>query len=383
YIQGAGLEFSSIHELAAHGANSFRTWRVDNGKQSGKEVLDEAHRYGLKVMMGIEVARERHGFDYDDVQAVADQLQQIRQDVEALKDHPALIIWGIGNELNLHSTNPKVWNAVNDISKMIHEVDPNHLTTTSLAGLDKSLVAEINERAPDIDILSVQLYGAVTTLPALMKVVGWEGALIVSEWGATGYWEVNKTAWGAPIEENSAVKADSFLARYTSAIAPLKEQCIGSYVFLWGQKQERTSTWFGFFTQDGRKTEVLDVMHYLWNGQWPDHRSPRISQMLLFGKEATDNVVLKAERSYEAVVKVTPTENLTYRWEVLRESEATQSGGDLEEVPEEIPALIVSEQQNKILMNAPKEPGAYRLYVYVEDQADYTAHANIPFFVEE
>jgi len=244
-------------------------------------------------------------------------------------------------------------------------------------------VADINERAPDIDILSVQLYGAVITLPALMQEVGWEGALIVSEWGATGYWEVNQTTWGAPIEENSSVKADSFLTRYTSAIAPLKQQFIGSYVFLWGQKQERTSTWFGFFTQDGRKTEVLDVMHYLWNGQWPDHRSPRISQILLSEKEATDNVNLKAGQIYEAKVEVTQAENLTYRWEVLRESEATQSGGDLEEVPEEITGLIVGEHTSKVLMNAPKEQGAYRLYVYVEDQANYTAHANIPFFVEE
>jgi hypothetical protein len=124
-------------------------------------------------------------------------------------------------------------------------------------------------------------------------------------------------------------------------------------------------------------------MHYLWNGQWPDHRSPRISQILLSEKEATDNVNLKAGQIYEAKVEVTQAENLTYRWEVLRESEATQSGGDLEEVPEEITGLIVGEHTSKVLMNAPKEQGAYRLYVYVEDQANYTAHANIPFFVEE
>ena len=66
YIKGAGLEFGKIPTVAKHDGNSFRTWRTENGKQSGKEVLDEAHKNGLMVTMGIEVARERHGFDYND-----------------------------------------------------------------------------------------------------------------------------------------------------------------------------------------------------------------------------------------------------------------------------------------------------------------------------
>ena len=97
YIQGAGLEFGSIPELAKHGGNAFRTWLTDNGQRSGKAALDEAQAHGLKVMMGIEVARERHGFDYNDTAAVRRQLEDIRQQVMELKDHPALIICGIGN----------------------------------------------------------------------------------------------------------------------------------------------------------------------------------------------------------------------------------------------------------------------------------------------
>ncbi|MFB0946744.1 MAG: hypothetical protein QMB24_11460, partial [Spirosomataceae bacterium] len=66
FIEGAGLEFGDVAALAAHGANSFRTWRTENGEKSGKEVLDEAYRNGLMVFMGIEVGSERHGFHYDD-----------------------------------------------------------------------------------------------------------------------------------------------------------------------------------------------------------------------------------------------------------------------------------------------------------------------------
>ena len=205
-VQGAGLEFGNMDALAAHGANAMRTWRTNNGRRTGKQVLDDAHERGLKVMMGIEVGRERKGFDYNDEAAVARQLKRIRREVKQLKDHPALIIWGIGNELNHHATNPKVWDAVNDISEMIHELDPHHLTTTSISGMSPDVVRQIKERAPDIDILSVQMYAEIEILPQHIANSGWDGPILVTEWGATGYWEVGKTSWGAPLENDSSTK---------------------------------------------------------------------------------------------------------------------------------------------------------------------------------
>jgi hypothetical protein len=205
FIRGAGLErqppgAGSIELLAEHGANALRTWRTDEAGTTGQDILDEAHANGLAVMMGLEIARERpgqgvgvFGFDYNDSVAVAAQLEQVRAEVMKYKDHPALLVWGIGNELNLRATNPRVWNAVNDISRMIHEVDPNHLTTTSLAGISKELVDQIKERAPDLDLLSIQMYGDLPNLPRYIDETGWDGAYMVTEWGATGHWEVALT----------------------------------------------------------------------------------------------------------------------------------------------------------------------------------------------
>jgi hypothetical protein len=67
--------------------------------------------------------------------------------------------------------------------------------------------------------------------------------------------EVPLTQWGAPIENNSTVKAGFYKERYQNSILPLKGQCLGSFVFLWGQKQERTPTWYGTFLEDGQATE--------------------------------------------------------------------------------------------------------------------------------
>ncbi|MEM8711749.1 MAG: glycoside hydrolase family 2 TIM barrel-domain containing protein [Planctomycetota bacterium] len=383
-IKGAGLEFGSMEALARHGANSLRTWRTDNGRRSGKAVLDEAQARGLKVTMGIEVGRERMGFDYDDDAAVADQLARIRREVLEFKDHPALIIWGIGNELNHHAENPRVWDAVNDISLMIHELDPYHLTTTSLSGMDPETVRLVKERAPDIDLLSVQMYAEIAALPERIAVSGWDGPILVTEWGATGYWEVGQTPWGAPLENNSSRKADFYLSRFRRSIESQREQVVGSYVFLWGQKQERTPTWFGMFTADGRETEAVDVMHFIWTGAWPQNRSPRVESLRLDGRAASEGVKLSAGQSYEAVFEVVDPDGdpLTIRWEIMRESTSTKTGGDDEAIPESIEGLIVQKEPGRITLRAPMERGAYRLFAYGDDTAKHTAHANVPFLVE-
>lgn len=379
YVEGAGVGRGNLEALAKHGANSFRTWSTHNAG----EILDKAEKLGLKVTMGVWVGLERQGFDYNDEKAIKQQLNRIRKDVEKLKNHPALMIWCIGNELNLSSTNPKVWDAVNDISKMIHEVDPNHLTTTPLAGFDKKYVDLIEKRTPDLDFLSVQLYASIEILPELIEKSNYKGGLLVTEWGATGYWEVPKTSWGAPIENNSTVKADLYKSRYEESIKP-HEQVMGSYVFLWGQKQERTPTWFGMFMPDGNETESIDVMHYIWKGDWPENRTPRLIDFTLQGKRAIDNIKLKKNKTYKAKVDVKDPDGdeLTYKWEIMRESQSQKSGGDREEVPETIDGVFTT-QSNATTFKAPSESGAYRLFIYVEDGYKHTAHANIPFYVEE
>jgi hypothetical protein len=378
FIKGAGGS-NFLSELDAAGGNSIRTWSTQNGQ----EVLDQAHQHGHSVTMGLNVARERHGFDYDDAAAVARQLASLRQEVRKYKDHPALLMWGIGNELNLNSTNPRVWDAVNDIARMIHEEDPNHPATTMLAGINKKNIDLIKERCPDLDLLAVQTYGSLPKVPQQIRETGWEGAYIVTEWGPTGHWEVAKTSWGAPIEETSHEKAQVYQQRYEASIQHDKDRCLGSYVFLWGQKQERTPTWYGMFTEAGKPTEVVDVMQYLWTRNWPDNRAPRLDSLRLDSKGARQNVTLSPAKSYAARVFAADPEGgqLQYAWELLPEATDLGEGGDRESRPQPIPDLISPPDGGIITLKAPAQPGAYRLFVYVYDSQRKTATANIPFYV--
>ena len=392
FIEGAGLEFGDIEALAESGSNAFRTWRTDNGERSAKEVLDEAYEHGLMVAMGLEIAREREGegrgvfgFDYDDEAAVAEQLERIRAEVEELKDHPALLFWGIGNELNLGATNPAVWDAVNGISEMIHEVDPNHPTTTMLAGIGPELVQEIEARAPDLDFLSVQFYADIENLALRLDEAGYDGPYVVTEWGATGHWEVETTPWDAPIENNSSVKADLYRSRYVDHILADTTNSLGSFVFLWGQKQERTPTWYGLFMPTGEETETVGVMEELWTDTVPDNRAPRLESMTLDGQGATDAVRLSPGETVPAVVATSDPDGdaLRYAWEVRREQTVLSEGGDDEPEPEAIPGAVSPTDAAEVSLTAPTEPGAYRLFVAVFDGEGHAAHANVPFYVGE
>ena len=383
YVNGAGLEFGNIEALAEYGGNSFRTWRTRNENEDAVEVLDRAHKSGLMVLMGLDVARERHGFDYDDPEEVRKQFEFLKGEVERLKDHPALLGWAIGNELNLEAENLKVYDAVEEISRMIHEVDPNHPTTTTMAGIGKREVDYIKENCTDIDFLSIQMYGDIVNLQKRISDAGWEGPYMVTEWGATGHWEVARTEWDVAIEQTSREKAEAFIERYELAITADPVNCLGSYVFLWAQKQERTPTWYGMFLANGNVTETVDAMQFVWTGAWPENRCPTLESFILDDKTAYDNIKLKAGEKYKAAVLATDYENdpILYQWEILPESTDLGMGGDYESRPETL--LSMENEQSEIELDAPINPGAYRLFIYATDDGDRSATANIPFFVEE
>jgi len=185
-------------------------------------------------------------------------------------------------------------------------------------------------------------------------------------------------------EHCPSVKADLYRSRYENAILSDTTQGLGSYVFLWGQKQERTPTWYGMFMPTGEKTESVDVMQYLWTDEWPENRAPRIERPTLDGQTAFENVTLQPGQSVPAEVAVTDSDGdtLRYEWEVREESQAQTEGGDDEEVPPLIEGAVSPTDAAQVTVTAPTEPGAYRLFVNVYDGQNSAAHANIPFYVE-
>ena len=378
YVKGGGGS-EQWEELARIGGNSVRTWSSDNAK----EVLDKAHSLGLTVMMGLWMQHERHGFDYDDKPKVQAQLEYFRKIVMEIKDHPALLFWGIGNEVDLFYTNTNVWKAVNDVAKMIHEVDPNHPTSTVTAGLDPAEVKLIMQDAPEIDIYCINTYGDIASVKKNIANYGWKGPYLITEWGPNGHWEVTKTRWGTPIEQTSAEKAASYKQRYENEILAASKNCMGSYAFLWGFKQETTSTWYGLFTREGLRSEPIDEIERLWSGKEPDNKAPHLTSLLVDGKAALESIMLTAEKKYEATASVADPENdkLKARWQIVPESTDIKAGGDAEIAPMPIGGLFKDKDALNAEFRAPKTEGAYRLFYEVTDGNGHCAYGNIPFYV--
>lgn len=381
YIKGVGGQ-SRLDKAVEYGANSVRTW----GAGEAINTLDKAHAKGLTVVFGLWVGVERQGFDYNDGKAVKAQLEAFTEVVKKYKDHPAILMWGIGNENDLFYSDFKVWNAINDIAKMIHEVDPHHPTMTVTAGLDVAEVQLIQERAPHIDVLGVNTYAGLIGIDKEMRSFGWEKPYVIAEWGPSGHWEVPKTDWGVPIEQTSREKAASYKKRYEQGIARDGEMCIGSYVFLWGQKQETTPTWYGVFLEDGTETEVTDVLQYVWSGKYPENRAPTLLDITIDGQGRYESVYVEPGRYYELEVKAEDPDGdpLSYRWEMLPESQDIKSGGDKESRPEPIDFKRKDySKHGAVTFKAPRQEGPYRLFGYVSDGKGKAAVANIPFYVKD
>jgi hypothetical protein len=378
YIRGAGGQ-EHLEQVVANGGNSIRTWSAADAER----VLDKAHELGLTVMVGLWMGQERQGFDYSDKWAVEDQKRAFRDNVRRLKDHPAVLCWGVGNEVDLFYTDFNVWDATEDICAMIHEEDPNHPTVVVTAGIDVAEIQMIMERAPSVDIMGFNTYGELDYVPQLVRRYGWEGPYIVTEWGTDGHWEVPKTTWGAPVEPTGTEKADLYRDRYEKSIDWDQELCLGSYAFLWGQKQETTPTWYGVFLEDGSVTGRVDAMADCWGGKL-ENRAPVLSAYKMQGKTPYESVRVRGGEKVEVLAALNDPDGqqLDLRWELLPESTDIKAGGDKESRPEAMAVKINAQDKDTFIFSAPKRKGAYRLFLYAYDTEEKAVSANFPFYVE-
>ena len=377
-IKGAGAK-DHFDLLVRSGANSIRVWSTNN-----KAFLDSAYHYGLTVTLGLHVRPERSGMDYNDEYAVKGQIEYLKNEVLKYKDHPALLVWGIGNEVDLKYSNFKVWETIEIIAKFIKEVDPNHPTMTVIAGVDPSKAFHIKKHCPSIDILGLNVYGSIENAGINLRKFNWDKPYIVSEWGVNGPFEAKKTSWEAKIEPPNGVKAEQRMRRYLELIEKDKERCLGSYCFLWGQKQESTATWHGMFLSNGNPTEAVDVMQYCWTGEWPESRAPSIKDISLENIGWRKDHILDSSTQATLNIEYNKYNNnkVIVEYILFPEAFSNKIGGDIQKSPDPIEFEIVKKSETELTFISPNKKGAYRLFAYVKNEIGQSSVANIPFIVQ-
>ena len=163
-------------------------------------------------------------------------------------------------------------------------------------------------------------------------------------------------------------------------------RCLGAFVFYWGNKQERTHTWFSLFSEDGEKNSRYDAVYYHWQGKWPENRSPDIQKASLNYKNYQESVYLDKGLSYKAEFEAMDPDgdSLEISWEVLEEGNYRAIyGGDKEKKPLKIDGIEASLEGSTLHFHAPSKSGAYRLFIYARDGKGSFGSANLPFYVQE
>ena len=378
YIKGAGAK-DHFDLLVESGANSIRIWSTNK-----KELLDSAHQHGLTVTLGLHVRPERSGMDYNNEYAVKGQIEYLKNEVLKYKDHPALLVWGIGNEVDLRYSNFKVWETIEVLAKFIKEVDPNHPTMTVIAGVDPSKAFYIKKYCPSVDILGLNVYGSIENAGANLRKFNWDKPYIVSEWGVNGPFEAKKTSWKAKIEPPNGIKAEQRMRRYKELIEKDLERCLGSYCFLWGQKQESTATWHGMFLSNGNPTEAIDVMQFCWKGEWPESRAPSIIGISLNNIGWKKDHIIAPSKEATLTIEYLKYNNkkVIIEYVLYPEAFSDKIGGDIQRSPKPIKFEIVNKSDNELTFVTPNKKGAYRLFAYVKNEKGQSSVANIPFLIE-
>lgn len=374
YVMGAGGD-GSKELLAASRANTFRTWGVGPDLRS---QLDQADSLGLAVIVGHWLGHPRHGFDYRDSLMLAEQTARIREDVIAFRDHPAVLIWGIGNEMEGigEGDDPAIWKHIEALAAMVKQLDPRHPTMVVTADIGGQRVPSVHRYCPSIDIMGINSYGGLPSLPARYRALGGIKPYLVTEFGPPGVWETSLNEFGVPPELSSTQKAFLYSDFFRQGCLEAPDLCLGGCAFIWGAKPEATATWFGLFLPDGDKLGGVDALTEIWSGRQPANLCPQISK---FAGPSS----VKAGDTLKAVLEAADPEGaeLSVEWRVTPEAPEYLTFGDTWWQPLELGGIIQRSSGTEAEL-AFAGGGNYRLYATVRDGSGGAATANLPIHVE-
>lgn len=370
FICGVGGS-QSLELLKDCGGNSFRTWGTENAQRD----LDRAQKLGLTVTLGFWMGHERHGFQYTDAAACERQKSELRRVVEKYKNHPALLIWGLGNEMELEAKNPEAaWRQANALAGMVKELDPNHPTMIVVAEISPEKLAKIEQLCPAVDIIGVNAYGGAASVGERWVKMGAKKPFILTEFGPVGHWETHKIH-GAAVEATSTEKAAVYTNAYAKTVAPQRgKYCLGSYAFLWGHKMEGTPTWFGMLLEDGSKLAAVEASQAAWAGK-PLKGVNRVPEIKPLTVSKTEAIQPGEEIQAKADARDADGDKLAWQWTLIAEV-GYSVGGDAQNAAPEFPGAITAGQGTPSVKVKLPGGGVYRLYAYVRDGHRNAAYAS-------
>ncbi len=205
-------DFQLLKEM---GCNTIRHYYVSSGSKyskdgSNKEILrDLFNTYGIRVIMGDFLgaytigsgADWNKGTDYNDKAQCERMKNIVKEMVLDHKDEPYILMWLLGNENNmdsdytgintsrtLASKQPEAYaKFLNEVAKMIHEIDENH--PVAVGNMELYLIDYYEKYAQEIDILGINSYRGKDGFGSLWKQAKnlFDRPVLITEYGCDAF----------------------------------------------------------------------------------------------------------------------------------------------------------------------------------------------------
>lgn len=200
----AGFADQDIALMKAAGINAVRTYE----RLESREVLDKLHAAGIYVFSTVL------GWWQDDASVVTDR-------VNAVKDHPAILAWVLGNEWNYNQlysdgqlSNAQVRDKLNDAASFVKAADPNHPVATIYGELGD--IEGMIESMPNIDLWGINAYRGI------------DHAALFTQWAALSTKPMFLGEYGADAWDSRNGGMED-LAAQAEATTALTQQLVDAY----------------------------------------------------------------------------------------------------------------------------------------------------------
>jgi hypothetical protein len=203
--------------------------------------------------------------------------------VAKYKDHPAVLCWGIGNEVTLNiATEPEKVAYAKYLQKICVEVkklDPKHpVASVSAWTTDWQYWRDY---VPAIDLYGANVYGySVYALPGELKRLNITKPFFLGEFGAMGEWEAKADANDVKGEPSDKEKYEIFANAWTGVKEKSGPQFIGGFMFNFGDELNFAGEWLNFFCGDAFRPSYWGARK-AFTGKDPVNYPPAIETFII------------------------------------------------------------------------------------------------------
>lgn len=259
FIKGVGfnvdtLEYAEPELKVAKqmGFNSLRFWGQGQVNLAG---LDLAEKYGMTTVPSWWLShdnpkRSPTARDYANAKENAAEIEDIVEWVNGIKDHPAVLMWGIGNEAYHFGGQGEAYcRHLENIAQAIHKADPNHPVMT--VDVNVSPVWDLAKFCPSIDIYGCNTYSGWTAAKSSPIEVAkiYKKPTVFTEFGPG-------LPSGIITKLNYKLHAQSWVDSWKKGILAARNNCLGGYFFVFHDGRP-DDIYFGLVDYKNRPKPVI------------------------------------------------------------------------------------------------------------------------------